>query len=385
MALTGAADGPPTAATGFAATAVRRALAHLGGPDTSAQLPDLTVLSQRAAALGLWRAAPRSCGGATRLLRCSDGWMALSLARESDRDLVPALVSITSSTTPTEGGAWRLVEDWCSSAAAEEAVARARLLGLPAVRVPDPPIGPPQRPWHVSREGGRRNRAPGLTGAKVLDLTSLWAGPLCTHLLTRLGADVLVVESRRRPDGSRATPRFRSPLRAGQAHLWLELDRPEGVTTLRALIAAADLVVSASRPRAITHLGISTDEVVAAGTSWLSISAYGWDGDGQHWVGFGDDIAAGSGLLAARPPASRPWLGGDAIADPVAGVHAAVLAAHALERPEASFMDLSMHHLCRSVAGLTPPPHSVEQRSGDWWVDDGHGRPVRVHEPGAVG
>ncbi len=78
-------------------------------------------------------------------------------------------------------------------------------------------------------------------GLRVLDLTAFWAGPLCTHVLAMLGADVLHLESTTRPDGTRmlAGLRFSEPdwweqsgifsgLNAGKRSVTLDLATDEG-------------------------------------------------------------------------------------------------------------------------------------------------------------
>ena len=54
----------------------------------------LALLGERAALMGLWRRGATSCGGSCRLLRAADGWMAVSLPRDDDMDLVAAWLEL---------------------------------------------------------------------------------------------------------------------------------------------------------------------------------------------------------------------------------------------------------------------------------------------------
>lgn len=82
MALTGGRGWAAFGSSNIAASVVDEALAPLG--------LDARVLGERAALLGLHRRCRTSPGGATRLIQASDGWVALSLARSDDVDLLPA-------------------------------------------------------------------------------------------------------------------------------------------------------------------------------------------------------------------------------------------------------------------------------------------------------
>ncbi|MCB1014298.1 MAG: CoA transferase, partial [Acidimicrobiales bacterium] len=350
MALTGRPDGPRLLPPGDVATGMHAAatvvelLSALGGTRVAVDGPAL--LGERAALSGRTRAGRATVGGAGRLLRTADGWVAVSLPRSSDRESVPAWLGSTA------GGAddpWPGVTAAATERTTEALVRDGQLLGLavaalaptetrvvPAdeqldargqTRPPSPyvvdgavvPLGP-ARPVDPSAVSSRPPAAPRpLRGRSVLDLSALWAGPLATALLAESGATVTKVESTTRPDGAReGEPRFFALLDQAKEHRIVDLSDRRGVDDLRAACAAADLVVEASRPRALDQLG------VARRAPWLSITAYGRTGPWRQWVGFGDDAAAAGGLVAWED--HEPRFLADAAADPAAGLHAAAAA-----------------------------------------------------------
>jgi crotonobetainyl-CoA:carnitine CoA-transferase CaiB-like acyl-CoA transferase len=340
MALTGRADGPPLPAPGNPAGAVRAALAVLGALTVArGELPGVGLLGERAAIAGLTRRGPWSCGSTFRMVSTVDGWVGLSLARDSDRAALPAL---TQSSTVDD---WPALTRWLRTQPSAEVAQRAQLLGLAANVVPSPP-GPAVR---ITPGGLRRPTGSPL----VVDLTALWAGPLCAHLLGLTGAQVVKVESPHRPDGARSGPAdFFDLLHAGHASVALDFTDERDRARLRRLIEQADVVLESSRPRALRQLGIDAEATVAAGTIWTSITAYGRVGSAGELVGFGDDVAAAAGLFVTDGADRLPC--GDAIADPVTGVHAAVATAAALRRDRACLIDISMRDI--TAATLRPVP-----------------------------
>jgi hypothetical protein len=353
MALTGSPDGPPRAAPGRAASVVREAVEQvLGRP-----IPGL--LGERAAYAGLRRNAPWSCGGAARTLPTADGHMVLSMPRASDLSLVPALVE---EELRDDEDPWEAVAGWAAARTCEEAEQRLQLMGLAAGVVPAVP--PRNRPPVLTSVLGRRRMS---ERPLVVDLTSLWAGPLCAHLLGLRGAEVIKVESRSRLDGARSGPHaFFELLHAGSRSLVLDFDTE--FDALRALVAQADLVLEASRPRALRQLGLVAEEVVAAGTSWLSITARG---RGSDAVGFGDDVAVAAGLWLRECDDVVPV--GDAIADPLSGVTAALHAVDALASDQARLVDVSMLDVVAASAHGAATDHAVIRRDGAWWVESADG------------
>ena len=286
----------------------------------------------------------------------------------------------------TEGGVtgedpWSAVQSWLSGRPVAEAAARAQLLGLPAAVIATSPA-PVTRPAVAVRLGGpARGR-----GARpvVIDLSALWAGPLCAHLLGPAGARIIKVESRDRPDGARrGAGGFYDLLNAGHESVALDFGTPAGRRALAGLIARADVVLEGSRPRALRQLGLDAAEAIAAGTVWVAISAYGRDQAGR--VGFGDDVAAAAGLVV--DDGDGPYPVGDAIADPLAGATAAAAATVALRAGRGCLLDVSMRDVAARAAacgrarrpwsGATTPGGSAARTA--WYRS---ARPARARRPG---
>ncbi|WP_256788436.1 CoA transferase [Frankia sp. AvcI1] len=364
--------------------------------------PDVaTLLGGRAALLGLHRRGTWSANGSCRLLPAADGWIAVNLARPHDVDAVDALVgalgdqlglvSADPCLHPVEQ-AWTALSVAVAARPAADVVDVARLLAIPAGE-----LGGPRRPRPVrtvlcrSIEASRPHRAArptpsapaspriGAAGAAagvgaepllVVDLSAMWAGPLCAHLLGEAGMRVVKVESVHRPDGARGgDPEFYDWLHAGHESVALDFATPGGRALLRRLVERADVVIESSRPRALAQLGLDAGELVAArpGRTWVSITGYGRayvdTHPGPDPVAFGDDAAVAGGLVAwdrSGGDAVSPVFCGDAIADPLTGLFAAVAVAASVLRGGGHLLDVAMRDVAAWVAappdqGMAPP------------------------------
>ena len=295
------------------------------------------LLGERAAIAGLARRGRTSCGGSTRLLHARDAWLAVALPRPDDAVLVPAWLGTDDVARGIEG------RD------ARDVIESGVLLGLPCARIGETTPSCPAVRWQGHGDAApRRSLRDGL----VVDLSALWAGPLCGHLLTSAARGVVKVESASRLDGARrGAPAFYDLLHAGQESVVLDL--PAERDQLRNLVGAADVVIDASRPRAMSQLGIDVHEIAAGGTVWVSITGHGRDGHGAGRVAFGDDAAVAGGLVAADDRGD-PVFVADAVADPLAGMVAAVAALDRLAAGGGGVIDVSMARMAAWCA-ITPP------------------------------
>jgi crotonobetainyl-CoA:carnitine CoA-transferase CaiB-like acyl-CoA transferase len=358
MALTGPADGPADVGPARVALAMDALAADIARTSAAigarVDVDGAALLGERAAIAGLARRGEVSCGGACHLLPTADGdRIALSLAREDDWELLPALFGLLEVGFQA-GDGWAPVADAIVGVRARELVAAAAELGMPASRLGEVAATDPLVELRPGPAGTPR-RAPWT----VVDLSSLWAGPLCANLLGLAGARVVKVESTRRPDGARfGPPRFFELLHHGHESVALDLASPGGRAALRELLATADVVIEASRPRALAAMAASYDDLLARGWGgvWLSITGHGRQGPAAERVAFGDDAGVAGGLVGAGP--ESVVFCADAVADPATGVLGAAAVLRAVQEGWTGFLGVALArtaaHLAAGVHGNPP-------------------------------
>lgn len=300
------------------------------------------LLTVRAELAGLESRGRTSAGGSCRLLPTVDGWVAVNLARPSDVEALPAVVQ-----GPIDADPWSTVERFVADQPARAAADRFQLLEVAAAALDDPRVDG-SRHLVVDPLGEPAADDPRL----VVDLSAMWAGPLCAHLLGRGGLHVVKVESVHRPDGARAgDAHFFTWLHEGHDEVTVDLRSADGRASLAALLDRADVVVESSRPRALEQLGFTPAAFLGsrAGRTWVSITGYGRTGDDASRVAFGDDAAVAGGLVA-RDEQGDPVFCGDAVADPLSGLVAAAGAFDAIAAGGGRLVAVALAGVARALS-----------------------------------
>lgn len=277
-----------------------------------------------------------SPNGYCHLLRAADGWIALNVAREDDRAALPAWLELDQVDITPDA-----IEAVTTARPSAELRERARLVGIPVGVVGETA---PEMPVLDSRQTALRTRQ--ITKLRVLDLSALWAGPLCGALLAGAGADVLRVEDPRRPDPTALTT---PELWARTHHRKRFLRQSVSAASLANLLGDCDVLITSARPAALARLGLAPDIVAARYPHllWIAITAYGWQPPSADRVGFGDDTAASGGLIEWRE--GEPVFLGDALADPLTGLASAATALEAIAEGRAGMLDCGMGPIAASI------------------------------------
>ncbi|MDX3800296.1 CoA transferase [Streptomyces sp. AK04-3B] len=207
-----------------------------------------------------------------------------------------------------------------------------------------------------------------LHGARVLDLATLFAGPLAATLLGDFGADVVKVEHPDRPDPSRG----HGPSKDGVGLWWkllgrnkrtitLNLSTPGGRDTLLRLAATADVIIENFRPGTLEKWDLGWEELSAANPRLVltRVTAFGQFGPYAHRPGFGTLAEAMSGFAAITgEPDAPPTLPPFGLADSIAGLataYAVMTALTARDRTgEGQVVDMAIIEPILTVLGPQP-------------------------------
>ncbi|MEU6251731.1 CoA transferase [Streptomyces sp. NPDC047043] len=211
-------------------------------------------------------------------------------------------------------------------------------------------------------------KAAPLTGLRVLDLATLFAGPLAATMLGDFGAEVIKVEHPTKPDPSRG----HGPSKDGVGLWWkllgrnkqtitLDLSRPGGRSTLLRLAATADVVIENFRPGTLEKWDLGWAELSAANPRLIltRVTAFGQFGPYAHRPGFGTLAEAMSGFAAITgEPDTPPTLPPFGLADSIAGLataYAVMTALAARDRTgEGQVVDMAIIEPILTVLGPQP-------------------------------
>ncbi|HLZ69986.1 MAG TPA: CoA transferase [Dehalococcoidia bacterium] len=182
-------------------------------------------------------------------------------------------------------------------------------------------------------------RARPLRGVRVLDISSIWAGPLAARLLADLGAEVTKLERAGQRAGSFSTGAawdrgFYAVLndRNKRPFAW-DLTAPADRAAFETLLRDADVLIDNFTPGSLDRAGLGRAALQAINPRLVSVSlpAQGLSGPDAGAVGYGSTIeqAAGLGWLYADA-AGEPHRSGVNFSDPIAGLYGALGAVLAL-------------------------------------------------------
>jgi len=202
-----------------------------------------------------------------------------------------------------------------------------------------------------------------LDGVRIVDLTRLLPGGLCTLLLADLGADVIKVEQPGTGDYVRERPATFAALNRGKRSLCLDLKTSVGVEALLRVVAGADVLVESFRPGVLDRLGLGFEPMRRVNPRLVYCAITGWDRDGPRARRAGHDLnyVAATGLLA-RPPAVLPVQFADSAGAALAALEIVAALRERDRSGEGRFVDVS---LARAALTLGAPAAGEPVLAGD--------------------
>ena len=253
------------------------------------------------------------------------------------------------------------------------------------VRLHDPDISLPGRPYHLSisdqRETAPLSQQPSehalhpLEGIRVVDFSWVLTGPICTRYLASLGAEVIKIESAARPDLSSRDLGWQE-LNPSKRSITLNLKQQRARKLARELIAHSDVVVENFSTGVMERLGLDYPHLqqINARIIMASSSAFGRTGPDREQVAYGTLVQCLTGWAALSAyPGYPPRSAGGVWTDPLTAVFETLLVLAAIRHQRATgqgaLIDLSMAET--TIAALPEPTlawslaHEVLQPRGN--------------------
>lgn len=205
-----------------------------------------------------------------------------------------------------------------------------------------------------------------LAGIRVLDLSNVVSGPLCTQILGDLGAEVTKLESRTGDTTRRLGPPFRAGLSGFFVHfnrnkrsLVVDLKAPEGRKIARRLALGADVLIENFRPGTAERLGLGREDLARENPRLVTVSINGFGPEGPYrdHPAYDSVIQGLSGFMEAQGGGAAPQLVRCIVADKATALTAAyaVLAAlYARERGDGRGQHVDVPMLDAYAAFMLP-------------------------------
>lgn len=212
-----------------------------------------------------------------------------------------------------------------------------------------------------------------LEGIRVLDLSRVLAGPVCTQILGDLGADIIKIERPGSGDDTRAWgPPFLKDAQGndtGESAYYLscnrnkrsvavDISKPEGQDIIRRLISQSDVLIENFKVGGLDKYGLGYDQLKTdyPGLIYCAISGFGQNGPLAPEPGYDILAQALGGLMACTGPADgEPTKAGVALSDVMTGLYAAIgtLSAlhHRKKTGQGQMVDVCL--LDCTIAGMT--------------------------------
>ncbi len=216
-----------------------------------------------------------------------------------------------------------------------------------------------------------------LEGITIIDFTRLLPGPLATHLLAQMGAEVIKIESPKRMDYARASGTqidgasvLFHQLNHNKTLKLIDYNTETGKTAILELIANADAIIEQFRPGAMDAWGLGYEQVKAINPEivYVSLTGYGQQNDYSNEAGHDFNYLAYAGIMSLlKDEQGKPSVSDTQFAD-IASSYMAVIATQAALLKKAStgkgsFVDVS---IADAINPFLAVPHALHKGGMDY-------------------